>query len=393
MTTTIREPTTDEADVVIPPEESGHAGSPARDQISLIELATAVLRGRWLILRVTFWIGLLIGVAVWAWPASYTATAAFTPQGSTSGSSTLSSLSGLAAQFGVSVPSLSGGITPDLYVALLETEQFFLPVVESRYQFTDDHGVPQNATYIDVYDLAGNNKNQTLDLAATQLMKAMSVSDNTTTGVVTFSVSTSWPKLSAELADRVLTLVDSFNLSTRQQQARALEEFTSNRLKKAEAELYGAEDSLTLFLETNRDYSNSPRLQVEQQRLQQVVTLKQSVYMTLVQTYEQARIDAVRNTPSIVIVQPAITPLVADKKHLLVKIAAGLLFGGMVGVAVVMIRYMVGQGAATNPDASRQFSTTIAQMKDEARRPWRWVGAKRRLLWQRVRRRPDLSGV
>ncbi|HEY2825003.1 MAG TPA: hypothetical protein VGI83_05610, partial [Gemmatimonadales bacterium] len=106
------------------------------DDVSPVELLNAVLKRRWFVARCTFWTGLFVGLVVWAWPYSYTVTAAFTPQGSTQ-SSSLAGLSGIAAQFGVAVPNLSGGPTPDLYVSLLTTPNFLLPAVKARYKFKD----------------------------------------------------------------------------------------------------------------------------------------------------------------------------------------------------------------------------------------------------------------
>jgi len=355
-------------------------GTPA-DEVSFVELINVVLRRRWLIFRSALWVAITVGIIGYAWPASYTVTVGFIPQATGSGSSTLSSLSGLAAQFGVSVPSLAGGVTPDLYVSLLETPDFLRPIVQARYAFTDDHGVKWNASYIDLYDFEGDTPGKTFDLALTALIKSMSVSDNQTTSAVSVSIQTKWPALSQQIGAKLLQLVDAFNVSARQQQAQALESFSDQRLGQARHELSAAEDSLARFQQQNRDYSNSPMLTLEYSRLQRAITLKQTVYVNLVQTYEQARIDAVRNTPSLVVVDPALAPLTADKKHLLLKVAASLFAGAVIGFAIAFLGFVGDQSKRSDAQNVDEFERLLAEMKTEPRRlPRLFLG------WLRFRR-------
>jgi hypothetical protein len=151
-------------DLRIPPPSSSPQIPGVPDQISLIELVNRLLERRWFLARCTFWTGVLVGVITWAWPASNTVTVGFTPQSSGATSWTLSGLAGLAAQPGVSVPSLSGGGVPDLHMTLIEAPTFLLPIVESRYAFVDADGVAQDATYIDLHDIEGGTNAKTLDL-------------------------------------------------------------------------------------------------------------------------------------------------------------------------------------------------------------------------------------
>jgi len=368
---------TDDGDITVAPGDAVTAVPYAEaksDDISLVELTNAVLKRRSFIGRCIFWTGLSIGLIVWAWPYSYTVTVAFTPQGAGS-SSGLAGLSGLAAQFGVAVPNLSAGPTPDLYVALLTTPQFLLPAIQTRYVFRDG-GIRQSATYVDLYDIEGDTPGREYDKALTKLIGQMSVSANDVTGVVTVAVTTKWPGLSTLMAQKFLQMVDSFNLATRQQQAQELEVFTTRRLAQTQAELTATEDSLARFLAANKDFSRSPYLELEQSRLQRDISFKQAVYTTLVQTYEQSRIDAVRNTPSIVVVQPALMPLVPDPKHGKIKLAVALVFGGVLGVGWSLASHVMVQGSTKNAREVEELNATLVGLKAEARslpkRVWGW---------------------
>ena len=376
--TTPGRPATDSADIMIVPAPGPAAGAPS-DQISLIELGTAVLRRRWMIARAVLWTGLVIGLLVWGKSPSYTTLTAFTTQTPGSSSSSLAGFSGIAAQFGVSVPSGSGGASPDLYVMLLQSPDFLRPVVLDRYAFMDTDRNKQDATLIDLWEIEEESHGRAIDTAVKTLLGSLAITDNTTTGVVSVGVTTAWPQLSSLVARKILSLVDSFNLSLRQQQATAIAGFTDARLEQAQQELHAAEGALARFLETNRNFAGAPRLMLERDRLQRVVTQKQGVYMTLVQTYEQARIDAVRNTPSIVVVQPPLAPLVADGKKLKVKILAALIAGGIIGVVIALVAHLAQQEAPQHPEEIGALRAVVAEMKQELRGlPRRLLGGRRR---------------
>src|SRR5262249_435769 len=60
------------------------------------------------------------------------------------------------------------------------------------------------------------------------------------------------------------------------------------------------------------------------------VSMRQAVYTTLVQSYEAARIDEVRNTPVITVMEPPDVPAKADPRLALLK----SLLAGIVGLGL-----------------------------------------------------------
>src|SRR5207245_1573905 len=123
------------------------------------------------------------------------------------------------------------------------------------------------------------------------------------TGVVRLEVHTRDEALSAEMANRFIQLVNDYNLKRRQSQAGAERQFIEGRLAQAAGELSSAEESLAVFYRHNRRFQDSPDLAAREAQLQRRVTLRQQLYITLSQNYEAARIDEVRNTPVITIVE------------------------------------------------------------------------------------------
>jgi len=126
--------------------------------------------------------------------------------------------------------------------------------------------------------------------------------------------------------------VDSFNRASRRGQAGAERQFAEARVNEATAELRVAENRLQAFLETNRAFRNSPVLTFEQDRLARDVSTKQALYTTLVQAYEQARTQEVRDTPIFSQLEAPTLPPQADSLHLIRNLTASLLLGATIGL-------------------------------------------------------------
>jgi uncharacterized protein involved in exopolysaccharide biosynthesis len=96
---------------------------------------------------------------------------------------------------------------------------------------------------------------------------------------------------------RLLDELDAFNVETRRSRAQAERKFTERRVVELRTELREAEDRLEEFLRRNRITQFSPELTFQRDRLAREISLRQQVYSTMVQAYEQAKIDEVRDTP------------------------------------------------------------------------------------------------
>jgi len=205
------------------------------------------------------------------------------------------------------------------------------------------------------------------------LRDLVSVSTDAETGVVEVSVSTRWPNLSRQVAERMIELVNRFNLERRQSQASAERAFIEEQVARAESSLHAAEDSLERFVSQNRRYQNSPELTLQFERLQRRVNLRQQVFTSLSESYEQSRIDEVRNTPVITVVEPPELPARPDPRRLALKGVLGLMLGGMVGVFWAFGREMMATSRERDPDDYAEFARLREAAKEDLRRLWRRV--------------------
>jgi uncharacterized protein involved in exopolysaccharide biosynthesis len=175
----------------------------------------------------------------------------------------------------------------------------------------------------------------TLEKTVDELNGLMAVETSPRTGVVTLRVQTPWPEVSSLIAERLIAELNQFNLATRQSRAAAERRFTENRLAESRAELEAAEATYESFLKQNRQF-NSPELRFEEDRHRRNVQMRQEVVNSLATAFEQARVDEVRDTPVLTVVdhpRPATEP---NARGTIRKAALAGVFGAMLGLVIAM---------------------------------------------------------
>jgi len=95
---------------------------------------------------------------------------------------------------------------------------------------------------------------------------------------------------------------------------------------------------LKVFRERNRNIQQSPQLQLELGRLMREVEIKTQVYITLQQQYELARIEEVKETPSVVILDEGKVAVQKDKPKRKLIVIFAMLLGGMFALSVTLLK-------------------------------------------------------
>ena len=303
------------------------------DEISLWEVMGVLVRRRGTIMVFTLSVSALAAVYAQVQPLTYTTSAAFRPQGSEQGGN--SQLAALAGQLGVNV---GGGVadeaSPQFYQELLVSREILTSVSDEPFA-VHEVGILKLKDLLEIdEDSEALRDEEVLEWLRTE---AVSVSTGRETGTVTISVKTEWPDLSVKIAEELLTEVALFNMDTRQSQAASERVFIETRVEEAEANLEEAEANLRSFLETNRQWENSPMLTFQHDGLRREVGLRQSVLTTMVQSYEQARITEVRDTPVITVLQSPFFPPLNDPRRLVFMTVLGAMIGGMIGIMLAFV--------------------------------------------------------
>lgn len=306
------------------PAGPGHAISAT--EISFVELVNILLRSRRLVFGAPIVVAIVAAGIAFLQPRTYSATASFMSQSAEmsegGGGSVLSQL-GLRG-------ALLGGSPAELYAELVKTQEIQFAAAETEYHFKWQ-GEEYRGNLMDFLKVGEGDPIQRRQKALKKLEKVITV-ETRGSGVVKVKVTTDYAPLSEQVAARVLDLVADFNLKRRQSQAGMERRFAGERVGEAQQELRQAEAELARFLDRNREFRQSPVLMIEYGRLQQEATQRRQIYHTLLELYERARIEEVRNTPVITVVDNP-TGFAQPNARGTVRFGVlGLLVGGVIGV-------------------------------------------------------------
>ena len=338
-------------------------------EISLIRLINIVLAYRTVVFACSALLFLVVVVVTLIRPRTYTVDSSFTPQSER----LASNLAGIAAQFGVPLPSTDAAASPDFYVELLESRRILGETIQTTYTFPTDTG-EVSGTLVEIFEIEGETEGERDELALRRFRGMISTELERPSGVVTFEVKTFNPQLSAKVARRLLDLLNRFNLETRQSQASAERRFTEVRLAEAKEELLQVENGLQAFLEVNRDLGTSPLLRFRQERLEREVSIRQAVVSALAQNYEQARIDEVRDIPVITVVEEPEAPALPDPRMLLLRGLLALIAGALMGSLLAFFLAFIRATRTDTADELDEFRRLRRATARDIRRPWRLLG-------------------
>ncbi|MEO7361473.1 MAG: hypothetical protein ABI120_14160 [Gemmatimonadaceae bacterium] len=338
-----------------------------RREVSLVSLLTLLLRRRALIvwsaiICAVLFTGLaLLGDRTWSTGVS------FFPQGK----KTAGSLSALAAQFGVPVGSGDANESPNFYADLVKSRAILGVVVDSGVT------VQPGNTHVDIataYKIKVTEPALRREKTIEKLAGSINVSTNVKTGIVNMRVSSNAPDVSMSISNRLLELLNRFNQDTRRGQASAERKFTEERLAVVKIDLRVSEDKLQNFLDVNR-VAQSAQLKAQQDRLDRDVRLQQELYTNLAKAFEQAKIDEVRDTPVITVIERPEMAARPDTRGIASKGVASLVAGFILGAIVALMIEGLSRNASARTPEDDEFHRLAGATLRDLRRPWRLLAS------------------
>lgn len=310
---------------VMTPGTPDVARGAAAPEVSFVELISILLRYRRLVFGAPVIMAILLAGLVFMRPRTYSATATFMPQSEEGGQGG----GGLLAQLGIRT-ALGGNTSAGLYADLLTTQEILYVLATTEYAFTWK-GEERRGDLIRFLEFENEGPADRRRKVLHALEKLISV-ETTGSGLIKVKVTTEYGPLSEQVAERLLELVGQFNLERRQTQAGNERRFAEGRVAETKAELNQVEEELVEFLRRNRQFENSPLIALEHARLQQEVAERRQLYFTLLELYEKARLEEVRNTPVITVVDHPSGFAKPNARGTVRFGIIGLLVGGVLGI-------------------------------------------------------------
>ncbi len=321
------------------PDSKGAAPHPTGYHFDFFSFLRILFRNRrWLVVAV-FSAGVLAAGITLLIPNKYTATARLLPSG---GSDKLSALAGMT---GLSMLDMAGGLgssenSSKLFPAILRSDLIKNIALKHVYRFSDD-GQRFQMNLLEYFD------EHNLDRARGALGAITSISSEFKTGIITLSVITKYPELSAEVAKVYINELDKFNRTRRKTKATEFEKFVTGRLAETQAELAESENRLSEFQESNRDwaFSSDPELQMELLKLKRDLTIKGKTFAFITQQYELARSETQKNLPVVQALDAPTAPLVKTSPKRTIMVLFAMFAAGIFSVGIVFIRESLMSGA------------------------------------------------
>ena len=314
------------------------------EEFSIVELRRGMARRwRWLVMAPVM--AALIGAAAaWAWPKTWTATTTFVPEQAlgSNNASILGALGGIGSLLGdaggaSALAKLKDGPSTEFFADVLTSTELLSATL--RTPFLDSHSASAARPLLDILDVSGATPQRRFGNALRKLHRKVLVVVSRRSSIVNLSVTLGDPELSAAVANRMLALLNRFNLERRQRSSTEQRRFSETRLATARIELDSAERAKQAFLDSNRNYYESPRLMAMFDQLDRFVSVKEGILIGLTKTYEESRIAEVRDTPLLTVVDVATPPDRPVQRPLLwggYACGAGALLG-LVGVLLAAL--------------------------------------------------------
>ena len=318
--------------------------------MSAISIANVLLRHRRLILITTAicFLGAL-GYSITA-TRTYTSTASFAPVASRAPSN----VAGLAAQLGIQAGGSDPSQSPSFYSELIPSREVLGALSDSALTVRAD-GRQEKVSVASWLGVGAKDSALAREEVFEKLRRSITVKTSTASGIVRIAVTTGDPDVSRQLATRTIDAVNAFNSRRRRERTANEKEFVESQLAEASGRLHDAESRLLSFQIENRQYRTSPTLSFEADRLTRDVGAKQEVYTSVQRSYEQARVDAVRDAPSITVFEFPNEPVLPDPRGTISKSFSGLLLGILLGALLAFIIEYFSRSRSVYPSAVEEF--------------------------------------
>jgi uncharacterized protein involved in exopolysaccharide biosynthesis len=239
----------------------------------------------------------------------YTSTAKVLPIGDNNGS--FSDMAGMASQLGLSMPMNFNNEIPwdEMFPEIIKSEKLAKEVLIKNFT-SRKYGENQSLFSIieREYKLKNKTENFLENMIIHEFNKMIRVSKSRLSPIVTIELDFFEPQVSAEILDKVVEISGKTQVKIKLKQISEKRQFIEERISEVMNALKKAEIDLKEFKESNRRADSSPSLKLDESRLEREVSLQTTLYMTLKSQYENVKIEEVKESAMIQVIDGPIVP-------------------------------------------------------------------------------------
>jgi uncharacterized protein involved in exopolysaccharide biosynthesis len=249
-----------------------------------------------------------------------------------------SQAAGFAAQFGFNIST--GQSEPKwVYPEIIKSRTLARSMLKRKFD-TNKFGPQKPLLQILTY---GNDDHQvgldTLEIMAVgNFLEMINISEDIKTGILTLSINASEPIFALEVNQALIEVLDTHQRKYIKAKTSDTKQFIEERIIDIEKELMVAEENLKVFRDRNRQIGNSPALQLTQQRFGREVTVLTGVFTTLKQQLETTKIEEVKESDYVIILDAPEIPLQRSKPNKKKMVILAGIFGIGLGLVLAFFR-------------------------------------------------------
>lgn len=312
-------------------------------EIDLLALVTKLWIKRKFIVKVSL-IGLLLGMIVaYSIPKEYTTTVILAPEQSSSSTGNIGSLASIAG-FNLNNTKSNSDLSSDIYPDIIRSTPFLLGLsnihisdkiakidttlfayIESDQKtawWKNILGIPFHliGLFSSSTDQQGDlqNKKNTLTKAELEVISNISqrinISIDKKTNVITLTTTMQNPEVSSQVADTLTSYLQSYIISYRTEKARSDLSFSERLYNESKIEYDKVQCKYADYLDKNQNVILAS-YRVNQEKLQNEVSLAYSVYNQMAQQLQMAKVKVQDQTPVYTVIQPPIVPIIPAKPN------------------------------------------------------------------------------
>jgi len=247
-----------------------------------------------------------------------------------------SQVAGIAAQFGLNIPT-SSSEPKWVYPEIIKSRTLARSILKRKFD-TNKFGSQKNLLHILTYGDDDQVGLDTLEIkAVNKFLKMINLSENARTGILTLSINASEPSLAAEINQVLIEELDAHQRKYNKTKTSNAKQFIEERIIDIEKQLMAAEEDLKVFIDRNRRIENSPALQLEKQRLSREVAVLTGVFTTLKQQLETTKIEEVKESDYVVVLDLPEIPLARSSPDRKRNVILSGIFGLGLGIVLAFI--------------------------------------------------------
>lgn len=260
----------------------------------------------------------------------YVAVATILPESEDRTMGQFAQFAGVMSMVGLSPAQLS---ETEVYPAMMKSETILHDVIYKKYE-TDEENEPVNL--IEFWDVRGRTDRERYQETLRKLREeVLSISIARDSRVISITVETQNPYLSAKIANSIADKLDEYVLTKRRTRASQQRQWLDLRLAEVNTDLLNAEEALKDFRLKNRRIGDSPELLMEQERLLRDIELHAGVFLELTKQHEMIKVQEIRDMPVVQVLDYATPPVDKSNPGKPRILLVGALLGFFTGVLSV----------------------------------------------------------